>query len=48
MKDKVAKQLEHAPVTWSIFDSTLVVTLVSEKFVKLEDPRSTRFGEEKN
>jgi len=46
LKKNVTKQLEHAYIVWSIMDNTLVITEVSQKYINLKNPKSTRLGEE--
>lgn len=46
LKDNITKQLKHAALEWCIFDNTLIITQVSQKFVKLTNPKRTLFGEE--
>jgi len=41
------KSLEHAGVRWGMIDDSLLISLVSEKFVKADLPYLTRFGEQK-
>jgi hypothetical protein len=41
------KSLEHAGVQWGMVDNTVVISLVSERFVKVDTPYHTRWGEQK-
>ena len=47
MKEKVEKQLEHAGIEWGMSENLLVISMVNKKFVKVELPHMTRYGEQK-
>ena len=41
------KSLEHAGIRWGMLDNSMLISLVNEKYVKVELPYLTRLGEQK-